>query len=382
MGKAIALATPVFFLLIGIELLVARARGLQGAYRLNDAVNSLSLGVMSEVVKLFVRVLTIGIYAWLFEHVALGHWPTDAWWAWLLAIVFYDFCYYWNHRLGHESAVFWASHVVHHQSQCYNLSTALRQTSSGALLSWIFYVPMAVAGVPTEMFVVAAVVDLLYQYWIHTEVIGKLGWFDRWFASPSNHRVHHAVNDRYVDRNYGGIFMLWDRLFGTFVEETEKCVYGTRAPLESWDPLWANLEVYAALARKSWHAGRWRDKALVWLMPPGWEPAAASGSRVGKPSFDVGRVRPYDPPMSRAARAFATGQLTLAIVATVPLLWFADTMPRATLLAGATAIVVVLWLTGAVMQGRVRIGTALTVETFAVMALVACGLAMAATMPT
>ena len=100
------------------------------------------------------------------------------------------------------------------------------------LLGWLFYVPMAIAGVPPEMFAVAAVVDLLYQYWIHTELVGKLGWFDRWFASPSNHRVHHAVNDRYIDRNYGGIFMVWDRLFGTFVEETERCVYGTRSPLE------------------------------------------------------------------------------------------------------------------------------------------------------
>jgi alkylglycerol monooxygenase len=368
MGKAIALATPVFFLLIAIELAVARARGLAGAYRLNDAVNSLSLGVMSEVVKLFARVLTIGIYAWLFEHVALGHWPTDAWWAWLLAIVFYDFCYYWNHRLGHESAVFWASHVVHHQSQCYNLSTALRQTSSGALLSWIFYVPMAVAGVPTEMFVVAAVVDLLYQYWIHTELVGKLGWFDRWFASPSNHRVHHAVNDRYVDRNYGGILMVWDRLFGTFVEETEKCVYGTRAPLRSWDPLWANVEVYADLARKSWRARRWRDKARVWVMPPGWQPeaVAAGGGWGDRPAFDLQAVSTYDPPMPRAARIFAPAQLALAILATLPLLWFSDTLPRAALWAGATAIVALLWLTGAVMQGRVRIGTALGLEATAI----------------
>ncbi len=207
MGKAIALATPVFFLLIGIELLAARWRGAHGIYRFNDAINSLSLGVLSQVASLFMRGLAIGIYVIVFEHVALGTWPRDAWWAWALAIVFYDFCYYWNHRLGHESAMFWASHVVHHQSQRYNLSTALRQSSSGVLLGWVFYVPMAIAGVPPEMFAVAAVVDLLYQYWIHTELIGKLGWFDRWFASPSNHRVHHAVNDRYIDRNYGGIFM-------------------------------------------------------------------------------------------------------------------------------------------------------------------------------
>ena len=362
MGKAIAIATPVFFLLMAIELVVARRRGLRDAYRLNDAVNSLSLGVISEVVKLFARVLIIGIYAWLFEHVAVGTWPTDTWWAWVLAVVFYDFCYYWNHRLGHESAVFWAAHVVHHQSQCYNLSTALRQTSSGALLSWVFYVPMAVAGVPPEMFAVAAIVDLLYQYWIHTEVVGKLGWFDRWFASPSNHRVHHAVNDCYIDRNYGGILMVWDRLFGTFVEESEKCVYGTRAPLESWDPLWANVEVYADLARKSRHADRWRDKLLVWVRPPGWQPAGVAGGPWARPAFDLRRVRTYDPPMDPRVRAFALLQLVVAIGGAVPLLWFADELSRATLLAGALAIVGVLWATGAVMQGRVRLGSALTVE--------------------
>ncbi len=211
----------------------------------------------------------------MYSVAALWQLPADQWWVWVLAIVSYDFCYYWNHRLGHESAVFWAAHVVHHQSQEYNLSTALRQTSSGALLGWIFYLPMAIAGIPPEVFVVAAVVNLLYQYWIHTEQVGKLGWFDRWFGSPSNHRVHHAVNDRYIDRNYGGITMLWDRLFGTFVEEGERCVYGTRAPLDSWDPLWANFEVYADLARKSRALPRWRDKLAVWLMPPGWQPALA-----------------------------------------------------------------------------------------------------------
>jgi sterol desaturase/sphingolipid hydroxylase (fatty acid hydroxylase superfamily) len=135
-----------------------------------------------------------------------------------LALVFYDFCYYWLHRAGHRVAVLWAAHVVHHQSEDYNLSTALRQTSSGFLLGWIFYLPMAVAGVPPLVFGVVALVDLLYQYWVHTQQIGRLGWFDRWFCSPSNHRVHHAVNDRYLDKNYGGILIVWDRLFGSFIE--------------------------------------------------------------------------------------------------------------------------------------------------------------------
>jgi sterol desaturase/sphingolipid hydroxylase (fatty acid hydroxylase superfamily) len=360
-GKAIAYATPVFFLLIALEFVVARVRGLDGAYRLNDAVNSLSLGVMSQVVGLFVRVFNIGVYTLVFGHVALGVWP-QAWWAWGLAIVFYDFCYYWNHRLGHESAVFWASHVVHHQSQYYNLSTALRQTSSGAFLGWIFYLPMAVAGVPPEMFAVAAIVDLLYQYWIHTEVIGKLGAFDRWFASPSNHRVHHAVNDRYLDRNYGGILMIWDRMFGTFVEESERCVYGTRAPLNSWDPLWANLEVYADLARKSWQAERWRDKVLVWLKPPGWQPTNAQGAAWQKTAFNIGAVRRFDPPLSATTRVFAAAQITLAVLGATALLWYAGQLQPMPRVLSAVAIIGVLWMTGAVMQGRMRIVPALALQ--------------------
>jgi hypothetical protein len=304
----------------------------------------------------------VGIYAAVYSVAAIWQLPADQWWVWALAIVAYDFCYYWNHRLGHESAVFWAAHVVHHQSQEYNLSTALRQTSSGALLGWIFYLPMAVAGFPTEVFVVAAVVNLLYQYWIHTEQIGKLGWFDRWFGSPSNHRVHHAVNDRYIDRNYGGITMLWDRLFGTFVEESEKCVYGTRAPLDSWDPLWANLEVYADLARRSRHATRWRDKVAVWLMPPGWQPAPAGGPAWQKPSFDVARVRRFDPPMGRSAGAFAVVHFGAVLAGATALLWYADTLALPMLAAAAFAILGMLWLIGAVMQGRLTLRNALLAE--------------------
>jgi len=184
--------------------------------------------------------------------------------------------------------------------------------------------------------------------------------------------VHHAVNDGYIDRNYGGIFMIWDRLFGTFVEESEPCVYGTRAPLDSWDPLWANLEIYVDLARKSWRSARWRDKALVWLMPPGWQPALAAGGHWRAASFDLARVHRYDPPMSRGARRFALLHLVAAILATLPLLWYADTLRPLTLAAGSATLVAVLWLAGAVMQGRIRWSTALLIEA-AVLALAVAG---------
>jgi sterol desaturase/sphingolipid hydroxylase (fatty acid hydroxylase superfamily) len=379
LGRTIALATPVFFALIALEFAIGRARG-RSNYRLNDALNSLSLGVMSQVIGLFTKLLAFGIYAAVYAAFSIWQLPADQWWTWALAIVAYDFCYYWNHRLGHESGIFWASHVVHHQSQEYNLSTALRQTSSGALLGWIFYVPMAIVGFPPQVFIFAAIVDLLYQYWIHTEQVGKLGWFDRWFASPSNHRVHHAVNDGYLDRNYGGIFMAWDRMFGTFVEEGEKCVYGTRAPLDSWDPLWANLEVYADLARRSWRTPRWRDKFAVWFMGPGWQPAPADGTPLRKPAFDVSRVQRFDPPMNRGTRAFIVVNFSIALVAATALLWYSAALPFWALAAAATLILGVLWMIGAVMQGRLPVATALAIE-FAALLLLSAAVAAPSYLP-
>jgi alkylglycerol monooxygenase len=237
-NQIIVLATPVFFLLIGIEFACSRLRQGQGAqgkphYRLSDAINSISLGMLSQLSNVFTGLLRVGIYTAVYASLSLvPAQAADAFWTsvpgWLAALVFYDFCYYWLHRMGHESAVLWAAHVVHHQSQHYNLSTALRQTSSGTLLGWVFYLPMALAGVPPLVFGVVALIDLLYQFWVHTELVGKLGRFDRWFCSPSNHRVHHAVNEAYVDRNYGGILMLWDHLFGSFTDERDDdpCVYG------------------------------------------------------------------------------------------------------------------------------------------------------------
>ena len=212
--KVITYATSVFFALIALELLWGWYKG-RHTYRVNDAIASIGLGVLSQVAGVFTRLLRVGIYVVVFQHVALTEWPVEAVWALPAAVVFYDFCYYWHHRWMHRVGAMWAAHVVHHSSEDYNLSTALRQTGTGALLGWIPYLPMAILGVPPALFGVAALIDLLYQFWIHTEHVPKLGWFDRVFASPSNHRVHHGVNDPYVDRNYGGILIIWDRLFGT-----------------------------------------------------------------------------------------------------------------------------------------------------------------------
>ncbi|TAL80424.1 MAG: fatty acid hydroxylase family protein, partial [Candidimonas sp.] len=278
--------------------------------------------------------------------------------------LFYDLCYYWLHRLGHTSAVLWAAHVVHHQSQDYNLSTALRQTSSGALLGWIFYLPMALAGVPPAIFAVVALIDLLYQFWVHTEQVPRLGWFDRWFCSPSNHRVHHAVNDPYLDRNFGGILIVWDRLFGSFAEEREKCVYGTRSNLNSWDPLWANAEVYWGLLKDSWHTRRWRDKLRVWFKPPGWRPPDVA-QRFPRPAFDLASVQRFHPPLSRAVAWFAGVQFALLLAGVSAYLWFADTLPPGPSFVWLAALTAALWALGAVLQGRITVLQVLLIESAA-----------------
>ncbi|MBI5255591.1 MAG: sterol desaturase family protein [Burkholderiales bacterium] len=350
-AQIIVLATPVFLLLIGLELGVGLARG-RNTYRLHDAITSIGLGMLSQLVGLFTKLLGIGLYSLAFAQLAPWTLPVSSPVVWVAALLLYDLLYYWKHRFGHRVALGWAAHVVHHQSEDYNLSTALRQTSTGWLCDWLFYLPMALLGFPPLVFAVVAMVDLLYQYWVHTQQIHKLGWFDRWFCSPSNHRVHHAVNDAYVDKNYGGILILWDRLFGTFAEERdeEPCVYGTRSPLRSYNPLWANFEVYAALARDSWHAARWSDRWRVWFMPPGWRPSDVA-QRFPKPAFELRRVQRWDPPTSPALRALALMLFVAVLVATVALLWVAHSLATPALLAAAAGITGLLCLMGWLGQG-------------------------------
>ena len=352
-AQIIVLATPVFLLLIVIEFAVGLARG-RNTYRLADALASIGLGILSQVSGVFTTAMTIGIYTLAFEHVSLTRLPADAWWVWLVGLLFYDFCYYWNHRLGHRSALFWAAHVVHHQSEDYNLSTALRQPGTYFLGNWLFYLPMAVLGFPPLVFAVVALIDLLYQFWVHTQQVGKLGWFDRWFCAPSNHRVHHGVNDRYLDKNYGGILIVWDRLFGSYAEEddAEPIVYGTRAPLRSWNPLWANFEVYWALAQDSWRARSWADKLRVWLNPPGWRPADVA-ARLPKPAFDLRRPL-HDPPLGRGAALSAFALFAALLGAAAWFLWHAHlwTLPQQA--AGALAVVAGAWAIGVITTPRSR----------------------------
>ncbi len=350
--KVLLWATPVFLVLMALECVVAAVRR-KSTYRLGDAVASVSLGALSTYVGVYTRLLSFGLYVLVFDAWRLTTLDDRLPWVWCAALVAYDFLYYWNHRLGHEINVLWAAHVVHHQSEEFNLSTALRQTSSGFLLSWIFYVPMALAGVPPKLFLFVSLVDLLYQFWIHTEQIGSLGVLDRILATPSNHRVHHGVNDRYVDTNYGGILILWDRLFGTFQPELadEPVVYGTRDPLRSWNPLWANLHTYAGLVRDALDARSWADRVRVFVARPGWRPQEAIARRP-KPTFELAAVRKYDPSLETGLGAYCLLQGFIVLAIGAYFMAVAPSWDPSRALALLGILVVSQWIVGGLTEGR------------------------------
>jgi len=345
MDDVILYALPVFGVLMAAEFAWGLARG-RNTYGLADTLASLSQGLLSQVVAACTQLIQIGLYAlaWplltLTPHAALWHHAGGV----ALAVVLYDFCDYWLHRVSHESALFWAAHVVHHQSRHFNLSTALRQESAYALSGWMFFLPMAVVGVPPAQFAIAGIVVLFYQFWIHTEHVGSLGPLDRWLSTPSNHRVHHATNDRYLDRNYGAILVVWDRLFGTFEPESEPCIYGTTVPLVGWDPLQAVGGNYVDLWHKFRHVRGWRDKVGVLFRSPSWRPVTLQ-----IPARQA-------PPQALAATprqaGVAVALFLLSAACTAGLLWRLDDLGRMALGGVAAGLVAGLWAIGAVLDRR------------------------------
>ena len=272
----VALAVPVFFLLIGLELLVSRLSRSQ-LYRFNDAVTNISCGIGQQTLGIFVKMLLMAAYVWLFNHASLSHagwwqWPQDAWWSWVVLFVGVDFFYYWFHRYAHEVSFLWGGHVVHHQSEEYNLSVALRQGAFQAMTSWAFYLPLAMLGFHPVMFIVVNQWVTLYQFWIHTRAIKKLWWpIELIFNTPSHHRVHHGVQPKYIDKNHAGMLIIWDRMFGTFQPEldSERIHYGIVKQLGSFNLLWAVFHEWIGIARDMW-AAPWRHKLSYLLRPPGW----------------------------------------------------------------------------------------------------------------
>ena len=271
----IALSVPVFFVLIGLELAWSSWKGLK-LYRFSDAITNISCGIGQQLTGIFFKTALFFLYYWLFEHTRLFIIPQTGIW-WIILFISVDFCYYWFHRLSHEINAIWATHIVHHQSEEYNLTVALRQSWFQGFFSSLFYLPLAILGFDPLMTITVIAFNTLYQFWIHTELIRNMGWFEYVFNTPSHHRVHHGSNPKYIDKNHAGTLIIWDRLFGTFQREEEAPVYGVTTPLRSWDPLQANLKYWFDLFRMSKHFHLWKDKFLLFFEPPGWKPQAYGG---------------------------------------------------------------------------------------------------------
>lgn len=266
----IILSIPVFFILIGLELLVDKFRN-KSNYRFNDAITNISCGIGEQVTGVFFKLFIVTIYELLFEHYALFAIPAN-WTTGILLFIAVDFFYYWFHRYSHVINLFWGGHVVHHQSEEYNLSVALRQGWFQKFFSFIFYLPLAIVGFSPVQFLLVSSLVTLYQFWIHTKNINKMGVLEYVLNTPSHHRVHHGVNPKYIDKNHAGTLIIWDRMFGTFQEEEEEPVYGITHPINTWDPLSANLHHWKLMYEGLKQMRGTKDKLKYVFMPPGWSP--------------------------------------------------------------------------------------------------------------
>jgi alkylglycerol monooxygenase len=310
----IVLSIPIFFILIGIELLVERFTH-QNLYRLPDAIANLSCGITSQLSGLFLKIFGIGIYQYLFEHFAFLTLEKN-WVYWVVLILLVDLAYYWAHRMSHEINLFWGGHVVHHQSEEYNLSVALRQSSLQVIWTFGFSLPIAFLGFETLDFALIAAFNTLYQFWIHTETIGKLPrWIELIFNTPSHHRVHHGRDPKYIDKNHAGSLIIWDRMFGTFQEEEEKPTYGITKPINSWNAVWANVSHYADMMEDIKRIPKWSDRIKYLFKKPGWLPEYMGGYRPA-PAVDKATYRKYDTPSPLSLNLYVLFQYVLCLVGT------------------------------------------------------------------
>lgn len=338
----IVLSIPIFFILIGIELVVERFSH-QKLYRLQDAISNLSCGITSQLSGLFLRIFAIGVYEILYTQFAFFKLNQSAWWYWVALVLLVDLAYYWAHRMSHEINLFWGGHVVHHQSEEYNLSVALRQSSLQVIWTFGFSLPIAFLGFETFDFALVSAFNTLYQFWIHTETIKKLPRpIEFIFNTPSHHRVHHGRDPKYIDKNHAGSLIIWDRMFGTFQAEEEKPTYGITKPLNSWNPVFANFSHYLSMKEDLVRIPRWKDRVKYLFMKPGWLPDELGGYRA-IPLVDKNTYRKYDPPSTLPLNLYVLFQYLICLTGTAVFLFNAGAiaMPVKVLLSVAISLMVV-----------------------------------------
>ena len=314
-GKILLFAMPSFLVLVLFEKAYGRFKG-EDTVRLNDMISSLSSGITNvtkDVLGLSIAVIT---YSWLVSKLAIIELPLT-WMSYVVAFIALDFSGYWTHRITHEYNIFWNSHIIHHSSEEFNLACALRQSiSSFVRLFTIFLLPAAILGVPAQVIGIVAPLHLFAQFWYHTRHIGTMGILEKIIVTPSHHRVHHAINPEYIDKNYGQIFIIWDKWFGTFQEERDDvpCAYGVTRPVRTWNPIRINFMHLGLLIRDAWFASSWTDKLRIWFMPLGWRPADVAVRFPVNKIEEVNDYQKYDTANSNGVIAWITVQMAILLL--------------------------------------------------------------------
>ena len=348
--KLIVASIPLFFVLIGIELVAARLLE-RRVYHFHDSFADLSCGIVEQLLGVLVKGALFGAYLVLYAKARLLDLPENSFVVFAVCFVAVDFLYYWFHRKSHEIGAFWAAHSVHHQSEEYNLTVALRQGAFQGFFSWAFYLPLAILGFPPSVFITCSALNTLYQFWIHTRLIGKMGPIEWIFNTPSHHRVHHGRNPRYIDRNHAGVFIIWDRMFQTFVPETEEPVYGVVKPLGSLNPLWANVAGWRDLWSISTRAEGALGRVRPFVSEPGWRPVELGGPLL-PPEVTRAANEPAYRQTSRALSAYVFVHFVLLLIVS------AISLPKAALLGPTTFLAIAIFVAfslvvlSALLEGR------------------------------
>lgn len=309
--KALLFAIPAFGMLMLVEYLYGLWRKRNTYSNISDGISSILSGltfIVSNTIGFGVLVFS---YDWIQSHVAIGEVDTSHWWVWLATFVYIDFIGYWMHRWSHENSFLWSMHVIHHSGEGFNLPVALRQPA----FKWLGYrpimlLPVAIIGVPAEVIAILSAVHIFAAFWYHTQHIGKLGWLEYIIVTPSQHRVHHAINDIYIDKNYANTFC-WDRLFGTFQEELdhEPPVYGCLGPVRTWDPIKIEVRYMAKMLRDAIFTQKWSDKIRVFASHTGWRPADVAARWPGPFIDDYKNWQRFQPSVPKWLEFWGLGEL-------------------------------------------------------------------------
>lgn len=309
-ANALLIAIPLFLVLILIEIGYGYWRK-KITYGVLDTVSSISSGItniLKDTLGLGVVLVTYPSILTFFNVAPLEMY----WWVWVVGFICIDFAGYWNHRLSHKINIFWNQHMIHHSSESFNLACALRQSVSNLIAYFpLLLLPAALLGVPYKVIAILAPVQLFAQFWYHTQHIGKLGVLEYIIVTPSQHRVHHAINERYIDKNLGQVFSIWDRMFGTFQEElaTDPPQYGVLKQVNTWNPLVINFMHFWQITKDAWHTRSWIDKLRIWFMPTGWRPADVANNYPVEIIEDVFNFKRYPDSGSSLFKAYAVFQL-------------------------------------------------------------------------